>query len=202
MGKKMIDRTNLKYGMLTVLQFSGKDQHGRYLWLCSCECGNKKILTSDALAGGKTKNCGCIRRAYLSQSGNQHTKFTNREDAIIKHAYTRLKNRHKIKKMSGVFINYETFIKLSKSNCNYCGSEPRREIKDRLRQNKYLKNESSNITSILINGIDRIDSDIGYTVENSVSCCKICNYAKNDMSDIDFYNWIQKVSSFNIQKNK
>ncbi len=27
-------------------------------------------------------------------------------------------------------------------------------------------------------GIDRIDSSIGYTKENSVPCCKICNYMK------------------------
>jgi hypothetical protein len=30
-------------------------------------------------------------------------------------------------------------------------------------------------------GIDRLDSEIGYTFENSASCCGSCNQAKNDL---------------------
>ena len=29
-------------------------------------------------------------------------------------------------------------------------------------------------------GIDRIDSDVGYSLENCVSCCEMCNYMKLD----------------------
>ena len=36
------------------------------------------------------------------------------------------------------------------------------------------------------NGIDRVDSNLGYTIENTVSCCKWCNYAKNKMTTEEF----------------
>ena len=47
------------------------------------------------------------------------------------------------------------------------------------------------------NGIDRIDSSKGYTVENSVACCKYCNTAKNTMSVDEFLKWIGRVYEFN-----
>ena len=47
------------------------------------------------------------------------------------------------------------------------------------------------------NGIDRIDSSKGYTVENSVPCCKYCNTAKNTMSVDEFLKWIGRVYKFN-----
>lgn len=50
-----------------------------------------------------------------------------------------------------------------------------------------------------INGIDRIDSNIGYTKENSVSCCKFCNFAKHTMSESDFYKWIRRVYEYNFK---
>ena len=41
-------------------------------------------------------------------------------------------------------------------------------------------------------GIDRVDSNKGYTLENCVSACKICNFFKNDMTLEDFYEWVQR----------
>jgi hypothetical protein len=34
----------------------------RTFWLCSCVCGNNKIVTLSSLRNGDTKSCGCIRR--------------------------------------------------------------------------------------------------------------------------------------------
>ena len=36
------------------------------------------------------------------------------------------------------------------------------------------------------NGIDRVDSSLGYTKENTVSCCYVCNKMKND-STLDLF---------------
>ena len=43
------------------------------------------------------------------------------------------------------------------------------------------------------NGIDRIDSSKGYSVDNCVPCCAKCNYAKHDLSIDDFKNHIEKI---------
>ncbi len=43
------------------------------------------------------------------------------------------------------------------------------------------------------NGIDRVDSSKGYTEDNCVSCCKFCNYAKNDYTLEIFKDWVIRI---------
>lgn len=43
------------------------------------------------------------------------------------------------------------------------------------------------------NGIDRLDSSIGYVKTNVVSCCTKCNYAKHEMTIDEFKEWIKKI---------
>lgn len=43
-------------------------------------------------------------------------------------------------------------------------------------------------------GLDRVDSHKGYTLENVVPCCKKCNQAKMDMSQIDFLNHVLQIA--------
>lgn len=46
---------------------------------------------------------------------------------------------------------------------------------------------------LLYNGIDRVDSSLGYTVDNVVPCCKLCNQAKNNLSKQEFVDWVKRV---------
>ena len=50
-----------------------------------------------------------------------------------------------------------------------------------------------------INGIDRFNSDEGYTLENSRSCCTECNYLKNKYSYDIFINKLKDI--YNVNKN-
>jgi len=64
-------------------------------------------------------------------------------------------------------LTEEDIIRLSNDNCYYCGELPR------LRTN--------------LHGIDRRDSDGDYTLENSVSCCRMCNFMKGGRwNDFEF----------------
>lgn len=83
--------------------------------------------------------------------------------------YVDLKNRNKKRKYEGKIITIEEFTELINQLCVYCGGE--------------------NITK----GIDRVDNFKGYTKENSVSCCKKCNYMKNTWSKEEFLFHIQKI---------
>lgn len=47
-----------------------------------------------------------------------------------------------------------------------------------------------------INGIDRIDNSIGYTKDNSASCCSMCNYMKKNYSKEQFLDKIQKIYTY------
>lgn len=44
-------------------------------------------------------------------------------------------------------------------------------------------------------GLDRVDPSQGYTIDNIVPACIICNRAKADMTIEGFYAWINRVFS-------
>jgi hypothetical protein len=194
---KFLDRTNMRYGRLLVKEHKGKDDRGKHLWLCECDCGNEKIVVADNLSSGKSKSCGCLKKEFLAKKGNQFGLYKDRQEAMLKVQYSHLKRRHSSNKMSGEVIDFKTFSLLSKSKCKYCGLEHSKEIEDRLSETNSKKRLSDEV--LKINGIDRIDSSIGYTKENSVTCCKYCNFAKHTMSEDDFYKWIRRVYEFNFK---
>lgn len=193
---KFLNRVGLKYGRLTVIKHEGKDHRNKHLWLCECDCGNEKIVVSDNLSSGKSKSCGCLKNEILSRRGNQYGIYEDRQEAMLKVQYSHLKRRHSNKNMTGLVIDFDTFKTLSKSKCRYCGLEYSKEIEDRLNESKNKKRISNEV--LFINGIDRLDCNIGYTNENSVSCCKYCNFAKHTMSESDFYNWVRRVYEYSF----
>lgn len=69
-------------------------------------------------------------------------------------------------------ISEEEFIEISQLPCVYCG-----EYSDTYNGERF-------------NGIDRIDSNIGYQKDNCVPCCATCNRMKMDDSITD---WVNKM---------
>ena len=53
--------------------------------------------------------------------------------------------------------------------------------------------------SDILNGIDRIDSSKGYTEENTVSCCSMCNYMKGPTELIEFIKHVCKILEYHGQ---
>lgn len=70
------DRTGERFGRLTVV---ARDQNkdGRVTWLCRCDCGESRVITTSGLS--VTKSCGCLQR--------EATAAANR--TRIKHGQTR-----------------------------------------------------------------------------------------------------------------
>ena len=79
-------------------------------------------------------------------------------------------------------LEREDCIKLFKGNCVFCGCEP---------FNEYVKNNTKG--KYIYNGIDRINSKLGYTNDNVQSCCKNCNFLKKNLSDVYFITQIKKI---------
>ncbi len=80
-------------------------------------------------------------------------------------------------------LSKEEFRELTKQNCFYCGTEPIIGYNaDRRSHGKYL-----------YNGVDRYDNSKGYTVDNAVPCCKICNTMKSNLDVDAFRNHIKKI---------
>lgn len=49
-------------------------------------------------------------------------------------------------------------------------------------------------------GLDRVDNNAGYTLINSVACCKLCNVMKRDLTQKDFYSHTQKIVEVLLQR--
>lgn len=65
------DLSGMKFGRLTVVEFSGLDRHGKALWKVKCDCGTEKIVLSRALTFGNSMSCGCMQREMASDLKRQ-----------------------------------------------------------------------------------------------------------------------------------
>ena len=178
-----------KYGRLTVIKtLDEKGNRGQLKYLCKCDCGKSHIVTGESLRSGKSKSCGCLKKEFIEK--NKFKRNMDRENAMLKVQYSHLKRRNRLKGFTNV-ITFDEFCNLSKAKCYYCGIENSREIEDCYNETK-TKGKISD-TVIKINGIDRIDSNKGYSFDNVVACCKYCNGAKNTMTQEEFKEWIKRV---------
>lgn len=86
------DLTGQRFATLTVIRDTGKrDKNGGVLWLCRCDCGNIKEMTTNALRKPTLKSCGCKQQKrddltgrvfgrltvveYIGWNDKQHTSF-------------------------------------------------------------------------------------------------------------------------------
>lgn len=88
-------------------------------------------------------------------------------------------------------ITLKEFLEIIKGDCFYCGSKPI----ERVFMSKPRKYIDKTFKAVL-NGIDRINSEIGYTKENCVPCCGTCNMMKYTLTVDAFMNHVKKIVSF------
>lgn len=57
-----IDLTGQRFGRLTVIRPDCRTNDRHIKWLCLCDCGNEKTISSASLRAGLTKSCGCLNK--------------------------------------------------------------------------------------------------------------------------------------------
>lgn len=189
-GINLIDMTGKKIGRLKVLGRASKtDSSGNAYWDCECDCGNKEIkkISRSDLITGNTTSCGCVLEEYLE------SKFlgeTNAEFSCLLYTY-----RSNARKRGYSFeLNEEEFRKLTKGNCYYCSREPSQRMRPKRVTNKRNRD-------YIYNGIDRVDNDLGYTLDNCVSCCSVCNEMKSSNTQEGFLQSIKFIYDNFFNKN-
>jgi len=173
-----------KFGRLTVISYShSKSQHSGYsraYWNCICDCGKEVKVRSDHLSRGTTRSCGCLRVDCMSSKHGARVE-------VGSVPFNKLYNNYLLsaKERGKSFeLTKEQFKDITSQNCYYCGAPPLSTLKVKSSYGEYV-----------YNGIDRIDSNLGYVDGNVVPCCKTCNIAKSNMTLGDFLNWIVRVYS-------
>ncbi len=166
---KLTNEVGNKYGKLLVIERA--ENYGTLArWKCICDCGNTCIVKGSELRNKRVKACGC-RRAL---------KFG---EASFNSAYSAMKFSATQKRKKNWTLTKEQVREIITSACYYCGAKPSQVSKGGTKPNGVF----------IHNGIDRLDSDIGYEFENCVPCCKRCNFAKHIMSVDEFKEWIISI---------
>lgn len=155
-----------------------------------CSCGETRFIHTsewkDLLAGSPKGNIspdGCRKCSFSKRNQEKQTQ------KAYKNLYSNLKSSCKRQNILNS-LTFEESVQMYNSNCYYCDSPP----------SNSFKSLAMGTTPVLYNGIDRIDPKQGYTRDNTVSCCFPCNRAKSDLSIEQFYNLIERIYSFHVQR--
>lgn len=158
--------------------------NGKSFYLCKCACGNSKIVSRSCLVTSKVKSCGCFRREHASN------QFKGLPGAASYSALIRRYKRGAIVRGISFELTIDQCMFLFKQNCYYCGEQPSPfnvyQTKDKNHFKLTYNSDAVKEAWVVANGIDRLNPAIGYTSDNSVSCCTQCNYAKLDYSEEEF----------------
>ena len=109
------------------------------------------------------KNKEKMHETHMKYKNNNKEKY---QMYRIQHKarYTHFKCTAKARKLI-VNLNYDQYKEFICKPCFYCGKES---------------------STIQTNGLDRVNNNIGYLIDNVVSCCLYCNRAKNNSNKTDF----------------
>lgn len=104
----MKNEVGKRYGKLRVISVAGKDQGGRYMYNCACDCGNQKIVNGAYLRTGETTSCGCVKEAM--DEVNLREKYEDkRVDGVAMQLFTDEPRKHSSTGYRGVY-RYETRV--------------------------------------------------------------------------------------------
>lgn len=164
---------------LKLVQQIGVNVRGRQVFYRE---GDANILNANQVVGD-TNPPGSFVYEPTSKRSKQAFNNNAASKTVLFGSYKTSSKKRKIK----FELTKEQFIKLTSSDCHYCGEKP---------SQKFLGKRllGRGIGSIYYyNGIDRLDPKKGYEIGNVVSCCKKCNFAKQSMSYEEFIKWIKSV---------
>ena len=170
-----------KFHKLTFIKETEFRVNKQILCLVKCDCGTEKLIRKHDLIF-ETKSCGCLTKERI---GNLN-KLKPQEAAFnsLFHSY-----KTRAQKLSVEFkLTIEQFRNIINRNCIYCNKSP--------------SNNKKSANGILVyNGIDRLNNNLGYTIDNTEPCCGQCNKMKLTYSWEEFVHKIIHIYT-NITKSK
>jgi len=134
---------------------------------CRCDCGSFYLINYHSLNRRKSCGCGIDRKVNKYSCLDDRQVIYDQIDKAIISYKSGAKNRKIEWKLERWFV-----IATVLSPCAYCGSMDGK-----------------------FNGIDRIDSKIGYVDYNCFPCCIKCNLAKSNYNMIEYLNNIVATCS-------
>jgi hypothetical protein len=176
----MPSRLNLigrRYGHLVVTglgeQRRTSGDNSVVTWVAQCDCGKTRQVDAANLRNGGTTSCGSENGCEYAR---KHLKTPKeRTDAHLRRIWLHYFHRAKRKRITFTLTQdeIETVVFL---DCWYCGAPP-----------------SNRTVFGLYSGIDRIDNNLGYVIDNVRPCCYLCNTIKGQLTFDDLKEHIVKL---------
>jgi hypothetical protein len=178
MGTKFIDLTGQRFGKLLVIKRGpNKTKHSK--WICKCNCGNEVNVFGFSLKSGGSLSCGCNSRKITSN----HPHWTG-YGPISGCYWGRLLGSAKVRNIQ-VEITIQDALKLfyhQDRKCKLSGLDIQFSIDDKTR------------VSYQTASLDRIDSNLGYTVDNVQWLHKSVQLMKNALLQEEFVYFCQRIA--------
>ena len=169
-----MDLTGQRFTRLVALEQAGFNHRNEILWKCKCDCGGLTTVVGGYLLSTNTKSCGCYHKIRTRSLFKKPLEFTGAGKVLSSY-------RKRARESGRVFeLDRDYFTDLIQHNCYYCGAVP---------GNRWKVHE----TEFIYQGVDRIDNAEGYTLDNCVPCCMICNKMKKAMSSKEFLDHIGRI---------
>ena len=164
-----VDLTGRKFHRLLVVgEHFNANRRKHYTsgrWLCKCDCGNERIIWGSYLLTDFIKSCGCFHKELI-QTCNRKRPYE----------WMLVRLRRKSKNRWGSILTYDELLEFIKINkCHYCESD--------VIWNMYSSCHSKRLSSKY--NLDRMDNSLGYSKDNCIVCCSVCNYFKGDRFTYD-----------------
>ncbi len=128
-----------------------------------CSSEFEKFATQKGKESHKCPSC-FETQTKIELSRAPRERIYKAEMMVNMKAYYLIYINNAIKRDHIITLQFEEFCELVVKPCHYCGE----------------------INSGEVNGIDRINNDIGYTSENCAPCCEICNRMKHAFHPLFF----------------
>jgi hypothetical protein len=172
-----------RFGRLLVIELVHEKSFRNWQWICKCDCGVKKLVTATRLVSGHTKSCGCLRRDLLGKRQRTLRPYESSYKLLINDNANR-KTKFKLE------LSYEDYVKFTQTkNCHYCNDEI-----------LWYEYRNDHINQNFGYNLDRLDSSKGYSKENCVVCCGICNWMKWKLGYEQFIKQVHKIAK-NQERN-
>lgn len=182
-----IDWTGKSVRGFTAIKKTEKVSNGYSVWEARCNyCGKVKEFPSYYFKRGHC-SCECEgwQQEYADKIGRKPLPNHQSHVNII---YNHYKRSAKERNLSFDLTKGQV-RKLIEQDCCYCGQKPIARYTAIGCAGEYEWN-----------GIDRVDNTKGYTVDNCVPCCKLCNFGKRDLTIAEFSSWIERT--YHMMKSK
>ena len=189
------------FGRLTVIEKTIVENKDGTFYLCKCSCGNYKTIRKNALLseiGQRTISCGCLQKELQTKKQGEVT---------LNLKYLRYKGGANKRNLE-FNLSIVQFENIVIKNCFYCNKDP-------VPCNVYLKQDNTasyrskrrerkkgtvERAWINLNGIDRVNNDLGYNINNCVPCCTECNIMKSVLTLEQFLSHIKRIHDYQTMK--